>query len=175
MTPKKEPETPKPTRGADRAAAEEKPLEPETGRQAESEQAGSETGSDLGVRRGHGGRRRGRAWWAACPGGVLGGVLGGTGDGPGAWTTTSRRAPIKITRAAVPPGSLRQEDRRHGRGRDPIDATGAWCGARVIQSIPLLDAAALQTVYQWVFMPAIKHGRPVATLGHMPRSTFRIF
>ena len=46
--------------------------------------------------------------------------------------------------------------------------------ARVIQSVPLLDAAAIQTVYQWVFSPAMKHGRPVATMAHAPVA-FRIF
>ncbi len=46
--------------------------------------------------------------------------------------------------------------------------------ARVIQSIPLLDAAALQTVYQWVFQPAVKHGRPVATIAQAPVA-FRIY
>jgi protein TonB len=44
----------------------------------------------------------------------------------------------------------------------------------VIQSVPLLDAAALQAVYQWVFQPAMKHGRPVATIIHMPVA-FRIY
>ena len=38
----------------------------------------------------------------------------------------------------------------------------------------LLDAAALQTVYQWVFSPAVKGGRPVATVASAP-VTFRIF
>jgi hypothetical protein len=43
-----------------------------------------------------------------------------------------------------------------------------------MQSIPLLDAAAVQTVYQWIFSPAMKNGRPVATLAEAP-VTFRIF
>ena len=46
--------------------------------------------------------------------------------------------------------------------------------ARVLQSIPLLDAAALQTVYQWVFQPAVKRGRPVATIAQAPVA-FRIY
>jgi len=32
----------------------------------------------------------------------------------------------------------------------------------------------VQTVYQWVFSPAMKNGRPVATLAEAP-VTFRIF
>ena len=55
-----------------------------------------------------------------------------------------------------------------------IDATGRVARTRVIQSIPALDAAALQTVNQWVFSPAVKRGRPVATMVHAP-VTFRIF
>ena len=55
-----------------------------------------------------------------------------------------------------------------------IDAQGRVARARVVQSVPLLDAAALQTVYQWLFMPAMKHGRPVATLAHIPVA-FRIY
>jgi outer membrane biosynthesis protein TonB len=46
--------------------------------------------------------------------------------------------------------------------------------ARILQSVPLLDAAAIQTVYQWVFQPAVKHGRPVPTIAQAPVS-FRIY
>jgi hypothetical protein len=38
----------------------------------------------------------------------------------------------------------------------------------------MLDAAALQTVYQWLFTPAMKHGKPVPTLAHIPVA-FRIY
>jgi protein TonB len=55
-----------------------------------------------------------------------------------------------------------------------IDASGKVVRARVIRSIPLLDAAAIQTVYQWVFEPALKNGRPVATLASAPVG-FRIY
>ena len=55
-----------------------------------------------------------------------------------------------------------------------IDSTGRVVRARVLQSVPLLDAAALRTVYEWVFQPAIKHGRPVATIAHAPIA-FRIY
>ncbi len=55
-----------------------------------------------------------------------------------------------------------------------IDSSGRVVRARVIQSVPLLDAAALQTVYQWIFQPAVKHGRPVATIARAPVH-FRIY
>jgi protein TonB len=55
-----------------------------------------------------------------------------------------------------------------------IDAAGHVTSARIIRSIPLLDQAALDTVRQWVFAPAVKHGRPVATIARAP-VTFRIY
>jgi protein TonB len=55
-----------------------------------------------------------------------------------------------------------------------IDSSGRVVRARVLQSVPLLDAAALQTVYQWIFQPAVKRGRPVPTIAHAPVA-FRIF
>jgi TonB family protein len=55
-----------------------------------------------------------------------------------------------------------------------IDASGRVVRWRVLRSIPLLDAAAIRTVQQWVFEPAIKNGRPVTTVATAP-VTFRIF
>lgn len=49
-----------------------------------------------------------------------------------------------------------------------IDATGHVAQARVVDSVPLLDQAALEAVKQWVFAPAIKRGHPVAALAHVP-------
>jgi TonB family protein len=54
-----------------------------------------------------------------------------------------------------------------------IDTQGRVARALVIHSVPLLDNAALQACCQWVFQPAMKHGRPVTTIIHMPVS-FRI-
>jgi protein TonB len=45
-----------------------------------------------------------------------------------------------------------------------IDENGRVVRARVIQSVRLLDGAALEAVRSWIFLPAIKHGRPVATI-----------
>ncbi len=55
-----------------------------------------------------------------------------------------------------------------------IDSSGRVVRARILQSVPLLDAAAIQTVYQWVFQPAVKRGRPVPTIAQAPVS-FRIY
>ncbi len=42
-----------------------------------------------------------------------------------------------------------------------VDETGTVRGARIIQSVPLLDAAALETVRNWQYEPTLVGGRPV--------------
>jgi TonB family protein len=54
-----------------------------------------------------------------------------------------------------------------------IDSEGRVVRARVLRSVPLLDAAALETVYQWRFQPATKQGKAVPTIAHAP-VVFRI-
>ena len=44
-----------------------------------------------------------------------------------------------------------------------IDETGRVVEARVVGSVPLLDEAALRTVREWLFTPALKNGRAVPT------------
>jgi TonB family protein len=57
-----------------------------------------------------------------------------------------------------------------------IDASGYVDCARVLTSMPGtgFDAEALKTTYEWSFEPAVKDGRPVATIAHAP-VTFRIY
>jgi TonB family protein len=55
-----------------------------------------------------------------------------------------------------------------------IDRRGRVVRARVLESIPLLDTAALDAVCQWRFEPAMKDGQPVATIANAPVG-FRIF
>jgi TonB family protein len=55
-----------------------------------------------------------------------------------------------------------------------IDERGRVVRTRILRSIPLLDAAAVTAVRQWVFAPAQKQGRAVASLAVAP-VTFRIF
>ena len=108
------------------------------------------------------------------PGGVLGGVIGGTGDGTGA----RLRPAAPSDQAHASPSIRRKPSSRRSRARSIveilIDSTGRVIRARVIRSIPLLDAAAIRTVYEWVFSPAMKDGRPVATIASAPVA-FRIF
>lgn len=55
-----------------------------------------------------------------------------------------------------------------------IDAAGRVARARLVQSAPALGAAALKAAREWVFSPAIKQGRPEATVATGP-VTFRIY
>jgi protein TonB len=146
-------------------------LEPEAGVRPE-DQFGSATGSDfgdpLGMEEGVEGGIVG-----GVPGGVLGGVLGGTGTGA-VMDYDSPPRPLKQTRPQYPQEAFVKKIEGTVLVEILIDSQGRVVRARVIQSVPLLDAAALQTVYQWVFQPAVKHGRPVATIAHIP-VTFRIY
>jgi protein TonB len=149
----------------------EVPLKPEA-RAPETDQHGSPTGSDTGMAEGmevgvEGGVVGG------VPGGVIGGVIGGTGDGPVLDYDQPPR-PIKITKPQYPQEAFVKKIEGTVEVEILIDASGNVARARVVQSIPALDQAALQTVYQWRFSPAIKNGHPVSTIARAP-VMFRIY
>ena len=127
------------------------------------DQFGSEKRKRLVRRSARDGRgRRGRRVVGGVPGGV---PRRGDRGGPErvrSWTTTPPCSSSKQHQAPVSAGGLRQEDRRDRREVEIlIDASGRVVRARILRSVPLLDAAALQCVYEWVFRPAMKKGRPV--------------
>jgi protein TonB len=111
------------------------------------------------------------------PGGVVGGVIGGTGTGP---------VPIPVRDVDRPPRLLQQIRPTYPSEafvkkvegtvviEIVIDERGRVVRTRIVRSEPLLDAAAVAAVRQWVFAPALKQGRAVATLAMAP-VTFRIF
>jgi protein TonB len=146
-------------------------LKPEA-RERDTEQAGSLTGSDNGVAEGMEAGVEGGVV-GGVPGGVLGGVVGGTGDGPVLDYDQAPRG-IKITRPQYPQEAFVKKIEGTVELEIVIDSNGRVVRARVVKSIPLLDAAAIRTVQEWVFSPAIKNGRPVATVASAP-VTFRIF
>jgi protein TonB len=156
-------ETPQPEKTAQ--------LQPDAGLRPE-DQFGSATGSDLGDPLGMEEGVEGGVV-GGVPGGVLGGVLGGTGTGP-VMDYDAPPRPIKITKPQYPQEAFVKKIEGTVLVEILIDSAGRVVRARVIQSVPLLDAAALQTVYQWVFQPAMKHGRPVPTIAHCPVQ-FRIY
>jgi len=143
-------------------------LEPERGQ----DQSGIELGDLLGVPEGMAG---GSPWGqvGGVPGGVPGGVIGGTGDIPILDYDQPPR-PIKITRPEYPQEAFVKKIEGTVLIEIQIDRRGRVVKARVIESIPLLDQAALETVKQWIFSPAIKNGRAVATVANAPVG-FRIF
>ncbi len=169
VTPETQPE--KPTLTADIEVPKEVELKPEA-REPETEQAGSVNGSDFGVNEGMEEGQEGGVV-GGVPGGVLGGVVGGTGDGPVLDYDQAPR-PIKITRPQYPQEAFVKKIEGTVELEILIDSTGRVVRAHVRKSIPLLDAAAIRTVQEWVFSPAIKNGRPVATIATAP-VTFRIF
>lgn len=150
---------------------QEKPLEPEAGVNPE-DQFGSEFGSDLGDALGMEGGVEGGVV-GGVPGGVLGGMIGGTGTGAVMDFDSPPRV-IKQARPQYPQDAFVKKIEGTVLIEALVDSQGRVARARVIQSVPLLDAAALQAVYQWVFHPAMKRGRPVATIIHMPVA-FRIY
>ena len=123
--------------------------------------------------RGHGGRRRGRRGRRRARRRASAACIGGTGDGPVMDYDQPPRA-HQADQAAVYPqeafvkkieGVVEVGDphrRRRPRGQRPGHPTPCRCSTR----------PPSQTVKQWVFPPAIKGGRPVATIatrpGHLP-------
>jgi protein TonB len=166
-----DPTTKKPEFVEPQVPKEEAKVQPED-KLPEQEQFGSDTGSEVGLPEGMEGGVEG-----GVVGGVLGGVLGGcvgcTGDGP-VLDYDSPPRPIKITRPQYPQEAFIKKIEGIVELEILIDATGRVVHARVIKSIPHLDQAAIATVYQWQFSPAMKKGRPVATRANAP-VTFRIF
>jgi protein TonB len=148
-------------------------VEPSTkeARAPEIDQAGITEGSDSGVPEGmEGGVPEGQV------GGVLGGVIGGVPGGTGTIVQDYDQPPrlLKKTTPKYPQEAFVKRVEGTVLVEILIDSSGRVIQARIIKSVPLLDAAAVQTVRQWLFAPAIKGGRPVATLAHAP-VTFRIY
>jgi len=169
VTPEVEPEkTPEFTA---KIEPEEKPLRPEA-RDPDTEQVGSATGSDLGVAEGMEEGVEGGVV-GGTPGGVIGGVIGGTGDGPVVDYDQPPRA-IRLTKPTYPQEAFVKKIEGVVEVEFLIDSTGRVVSVRILHSVPQLDAAAKQTVMQWVFSPAMKGGRPVATIARAP-VTFRIY
>lgn len=135
---------------------------------------GSPTGSESGVPEGmeegvEGGIVGG------VPGGVIGGVIGGTGTGPVPVYDYDRPPRLlNPSKPKYPPDAFVRKVEGVVVVEFVIDSAGRVVRARIVQSIPMLDAAALETVRGWVFSPAMKHGRAVATAAQAP-VTFRIF
>jgi protein TonB len=143
------------------------PSVPETGTEtATTGQATPQTGLAAGAVGGIAGGVVG-----GVQGGVIGGVIGGSGSGP-----------IPVGQVANPPLLLSrvvpeypQLARRRGiEGLVVLEAILDHQGKiedeiKVLQSVPLLDEAAIQAVRQWRFKPARdQHGRAVRVILEVP-------
>lgn len=149
----------------------EVPLQPEA-KLPETEQQGSEKGSELGSDEGmevgvEGGVVGG------TPGGVIGGVIGGTGDIP-VFDYDQPPRLLRQPRLVYPQDAFIKKIEGVVEVEILIDTNGRVTRARVLRSVPMLDAAAIENVKQWVFTPAMKGGRAVATTAVAP-VTFRIY
>jgi len=139
------------------------PLEP-----AADEAGGSPTGSLTGVPEGmEGGVDRGMV--GGVPDGVVDGTIGGTGTGPVAVVDYDQGPRLlRPFRPDYPHEAFTKKIEGVVVVEILIDDTGHVARMRIVQSVPLLDAAALDAVRQWLFRPAMRHGRPVATIAVVP-------
>lgn len=145
-------------------------IQPES-KVAAADQAGSpdgvEIGDPMGMAEGVVGGVPG-----GVPGGQIGGVVGGTGN-----IVMNYDKPPQIlhkTKPIPPPEAMIKHVQGTVLVQMVIDEAGRVVDAHVIEPIPLLNQATLQCVYQWVFSPAIKDGRPVRSIAQAA-VTFRIF
>jgi TonB family protein len=81
--------------------------------------------------------------------------------------------PVRITQPRYPAEPFHQGISGTVEIEILIDTQGRVSKAKVVKSIPELDAAALDCVRNWVFRPAMKGGQPVATVASAP-ITFKI-
>jgi TonB family protein len=81
--------------------------------------------------------------------------------------------PVKMTRPDYPDAAFEKGIEGTVTLEILIDREGRVSKARVLQSVPSLDDAAMKCVMRWRFKPAMKRGLPVETLAHAP-ITFRV-
>jgi protein TonB len=138
------------------------------------EAAGSPHGSESGVPEGMEEGVEGGVV-GGVPGGVVGGVIGGTGTGPVPVRQVDRPPRLlRQVKPTYPPEAFVKKVEGTVVLEIVIDESGRVARTRIVQSVPLLNAAAVDAVRQWVFTPAQKQGRVVACIALAPVS-FRIF
>jgi len=82
--------------------------------------------------------------------------------------------PVKIVKPSYPQYAFDKKIEGTVEVQISIGASGKVTDACIAQSVPYLDHAALEAVYQWRFSPAIKNGSPVAAIARAP-VMFRIY
>ncbi len=71
--------------------------------------------------------------------------------------------PVRITDPEYPAAARERGVRGTVLVEFVIDVSGRVSSARVLESVPELDAAALDCVRSWRFKPALRAGKPVET------------
>jgi protein TonB len=129
-----------------------------------------ETGLEQGVSTAVGGVEGG------VVGGVTGGIVGGLEAAPPPPPPPPPPAPVRVGGNIKPPTKVKDvrptyppiAQSARVQGVVIIEATigpsGAVQEAKVLRSIPLLDAAALDAVKQWQFTPTLLNGVPVPVI-----------
>jgi protein TonB len=107
-------------------------------------------------------------------GGVVGGIPGGVPEAPP--PPPPPPAPVRVGGAIQPPKKVRDQAPTYPpiaqsarvQGVVILEATigpdGRVQDVRVLRSIPLLDAAAIEAVRQWQYTPTLLNGVPVPVI-----------
>ncbi len=103
------------------------------------------------------------------PGGIVGGVIGGTGTGvPHVRNPDTGPRPIRMPRPTYTVEAIRKKISGEVVLRALIDVKGKVKVLDIVRSIPELDTEAVRVVERdWLFRPATKNGRPVATIAEL--------
>jgi protein TonB len=138
------------------------PVESASAEPVHGDPAGSTAGDPDGMAEGEEG-----GVFGGTPGGTKGGEIGGTGDGP---VLDVDRPPRLLQRTS--PTYPKEAFHKRIEGivvvEIVISAVGRVVETRIVESIPALDRAAVESVRDWLFSPALKDGRPVKSLALAP-------
>jgi periplasmic protein TonB len=129
------------------------------------EQVKPEEGIDLGVEGGVPGGVEG-----GVPGGVVGGVVGGLPDAPPPPQAVRVGGQIKEPKKLKNVNPAYPDIAKQARVQGvvilecTISPQGKVTDVKVLRGIPLLDAAAIEAVKQWVYSPTLLNGVPVPVI-----------
>ena len=128
------------------------------------EEVAPEEGIDLGIEGGVAGGVEG-----GVPGGVVGGVVGGLPDAPIAQAVRvggQIKEPRKLKNVAPVYPDIAKQARLQGVVilECTISPQGKVTDWKILRGIPLLDAAAIDAVKQWVYTPTLLNGVPVPVI-----------
>jgi len=129
------------------------------------EQVKPDEGIDLGVEGGVPGGVEG-----GVPGGVVGGVVGGLPDAPPPPQAVRVGGQIKEPKKLKHVNPAYPDIAKQARVQGvvilecTISPQGKVTDVKVLRGIPLLDAAAIEAVKQWVYSPTLLNGVPVPVI-----------